>query len=98
MPKETVGDLTVVEFGDLVTGFIERGDDRIEPSTFLHAAAELDRKQGYSEVELAGRLVNGDVIFDSPSALPVGTNTLYIGSTKVTLRLRTEDDHKECGE
>ncbi len=90
MAKETIGDLTTDEFNQLVENFIDREDDRIEPTTFLKAMAALERKRGTKEVELTGRVVNGEIIFDTPTPLPVIKNTLYIGDTKVTLRLRVE--------
>ena len=92
MPEEVLEDLSADEFDALLAGFIGREDDRIEPSVFLKAVAELEGRPSQGEVELAGRLVNGDVIFDTPSPLPVGTNTLYVGGTRVTLRLRVGDD------
>ena len=88
MAKETFEDLSTDEFNQLVDEFITREDDRIEPSTFLKAVAELERRRAAREVELTGRVVNGEVIFDPPAPLPVETNTLYVGDTKVTLRLR----------
>ncbi len=80
MAKETIGDLTTDEFNQLIDNFIAREDDRIEPSTFLKAVAELERKRAVKEVELTGRMVNGDI--------------LYVGDTKVTLRLRAEGDEQ----
>jgi len=88
MAKETFEELSTSEFNQLVDEFITREDDRIEPSTFLKAVAELERRRAAREVELTGRVVNGEIIFDTPAPLPVETNTLYVGDTKVTLRLR----------
>ena len=48
------------------------------------------QERSQQEVELSGRVVNGEIIFDVPAPLPVGTNTLYVGDTKVTLNLRVE--------
>lgn len=89
MAEETIQDLTTEDFNQLVEGFIAREDDRIEPSVFLKAVVELERKRAIKEVELTGQVVNGEVIFDTPAPLPVETNTLYVGDTKVTLRLRS---------
>ena len=50
--------------------------------------AELERARAVKEVELTGRVVNGEIIFDTPAPLLVEPNTLYIGDTKVTLKLR----------
>ena len=92
MTQETIGDLTTDAFNQLVDHFIAREDDRIEPSTFLKAMAEIERQRAVKEVELTGRVVNGEVIFDAPAPLLVGTNTLYVGDTKVTLKLRVESN------
>jgi hypothetical protein len=40
---------------------------------------------------LLGRLVNGEIIFDLPAPLPVGSNTQYVGDTKIKLNLRVEN-------
>ena len=42
------------------------------------------------DLELSGRVVNGEIIFDTPAPLPVSNSTLYVGDTKITLRLRVE--------
>ena len=45
MTKETIADLSTEEFKELVENFIQREDDRIEPSTFLKAMEELERQR-----------------------------------------------------
>ncbi|MEK7830050.1 MAG: hypothetical protein AAB401_03145 [Acidobacteriota bacterium] len=88
MKTETIENLATDDFNRLVTDFIAREDDRIEPSTFLKAMAELERNRGIKEVELTGRVVGGEIIFDTPAPIPVINNTIYIGDMKMTLRLR----------
>jgi hypothetical protein len=87
-------DLTTEEFNQLIDNFIAREDDRIEPSTFLKAMAELERRRAVREVELTGCLVNGEVIFDTPAPLPVGRNTIYFGDMKMTLKLRVHSEEQ----
>jgi hypothetical protein len=50
--------------------------------------ADVAAQRSQHEVELSGRVVNGEIIFDLPAPLPVATNTLYVGETKITLKLR----------
>ncbi len=88
MEKQTIEELTTEEFNQLVNRFMEREDDRIEPSTFLRAAAELEARRTSREVELTGRVINGEVVFDLPAPLPVATNTIYVGDLKMRLKLR----------
>ena len=88
MKTETIENLATDDFNRLVTDFIAREDDRIEPSTFLKAMAELERNRGIKELELTGRVVGGEIIFDTPAPIPVINNTIYIGDMKMTLRLR----------
>jgi hypothetical protein len=88
MSEETIQDLTTEDFNQLIDDFVSREDDRIEPSIFLTAMAELERARAVREVELTGRVVNGEIIFDTPAPLLVEPNTLYVGDTKVTLKLR----------
>jgi hypothetical protein len=76
------------EFDELVEHFIERGKDRVTPQTFLQVMADVAAQRSQHEVELSGRVVNGEIIFDLPAPLPVATNTLYVGETKITLKLR----------
>lgn len=90
MQKETISDQTTAEFNQLVETFIDREDDRIEPSTFLKAIADLEHNQSVKSVELTGKVVNGTVMFDTPAPLPVVNNTFYIGDTKVTLKLQMD--------
>jgi predicted nucleotidyltransferase len=89
--EEMIEDLTTDEFNQLVDNFIAREDDRIEPSTFLMAMAELEQKRAVNEVELTGVVVNDQIIFDEPAALPVSANTIYVGDLKMILKLRTPD-------
>ena len=91
MQKETISDLTTAEFNQMVETFIDREDDRIEPSTFLKAIAELEHQHSVKSVELTGQVVNGTVIFDTPAPLPVVNNTFYIGDTKVKLILQMDN-------
>jgi hypothetical protein len=92
MAHESIGDLTTSEFDQLIENFITREDDRITPSVFLTVMAELERRQAIQEVELTGRVVNGDVVFDTPAPLLVETNTIYVGDTRVKLKLWAEHD------
>jgi hypothetical protein len=43
MGEETIQDLTTEDFNQLIDDFVAREDDRIEPSVFLPAMAELQR-------------------------------------------------------
>jgi hypothetical protein len=76
------------EFDALVEQFIERGEDKVTLPTFLRVMADIAEQRARREVELTGRIVNGDVIFDTPTPLPVAHNTIYIGDTKIVLKLR----------
>lgn len=88
MEKETIEELTTGEFNLLIDRFIAREDDRIEPSTFLKAMAELEAGRAIREVELSGSVVNGEIIFDTPAPLPVVGNTIYVGDLKMKFKLR----------
>ena len=91
MEKETLVELTTDEFDQLLEGYITRDDDRIEPSVFLSALTELEQRRPVNEIELSGSFVNGQIIFDTPAPLPVSANTVYVGDTKMTLKLRLPD-------
>jgi hypothetical protein len=78
------------EFDALVEQFVERGEDRVPLSTFTQVMADIAEQRQQQEVALTGRVVGGEVIFDTPAPLVVGKNTLYVGDTKVTLKLRVE--------
>ncbi|MBM3242312.1 hypothetical protein FJZ31_39090 [Candidatus Poribacteria bacterium] len=88
MSKETFEELSVEEFDDLIENFINRGDDRIELSTFLKAMAEIEKEKTFRVVELSGEFANGEVIFDTPSLLTVQNNEITVGDTKIVLKLR----------
>src|SRR5205809_967186 len=94
MAKETIADLTTNKFNQLIDNFISREDDRIEPGTFLMAASELERKRPLKEVDLTGRVINGEVIFDTPTPFPVAPNTVFVGDLKMTLKLRIENNER----
>ncbi len=91
MENKTIATMNEEEFDALVEHFITRGEDKITPQTFLQVRADLAEQRSQHEVELSGRFVNGEIIFDLPSPLLVGTNTLYVGDTKIKLRLRVEN-------
>jgi hypothetical protein len=88
MDDKTIATMNEAEFDELVEHFIERGQDRVTPQTFLQVMTDVAEQRSQHEVELSGRVVNGEVIFDQPAPLPVATNTLYVGETKITLKLR----------
>ena len=94
--KQTLADMSGDEFDQLLDQFIERGEDRLTLPTFLQIVSDIADQLKTREVELIGRLVNGEVVFDSPAPLPVETNTLYVGDTKVRLKLRV--DREDEGE
>jgi uncharacterized protein with ParB-like and HNH nuclease domain len=88
MSKGTFEELSVEEFDDLIENFINRGDDRIELSTFLEAMAEIEKEKTLRIVELSGKFTNGEVIFDALSPLTVQNNEIIVGDTKIVLKLR----------
>ncbi len=90
MDDKTIATMDEAEFDVLVEHFIKRGEDRVMPQTFLQVMTDVAAQHSQHEVELSGRVVNGEIIFDVPASLPVSNNTLYVGDTKITLRLRTE--------
>lgn len=90
MNDKTIATMDETEFDALVEQFIERGADRVTPQTFLQVMTDVTAQHSQYEVELSGRVVNGEIIFDTPAPLPVGPNTLYVGDTKVKLNLRLE--------
>ena len=88
MVKETLDDLSAEAFDQLIEDYIGRGDDKMELSTFFGVMADLEKKRKGHVIELSGKLVNGEVLFDRPSPLPVDRNQIYIGDRKIVLRLR----------
>jgi Ca2+-transporting ATPase len=56
------------EFDDLIEHFINRGQDKIELPTFLQVMADLADKKKQREIELSGQVVDGEFIFDVPTA------------------------------
>jgi hypothetical protein len=92
MAKKTIASMSDREFDELLEQFIERGEDKITLPTFLQVMSDIAARRKPHEVELSGRLVNGEVIFDSPAPLVVDKSTIYIGDTKVKLNLRVDGD------
>ncbi len=97
MADKTISNMSDEEFDALVEQFIERGEDKVTLPTFLQVMADVAEQRAQREVELTGRVVNGKVIFDTPTPLPVVHNTIYVGDTKIVLKLRT-DDNGEAGD
>jgi hypothetical protein len=91
MDDQTIATMNDAEFDELVEHFIERGEDRVASQTFLQVMTDVAEQRSQHEVDLSGRVVNGEIIFDTPAPVAVGNSTLYIGNTKVTLRLRMEN-------
>ena len=90
MNDKTIATMDETEFDALVEQFIERGTDRVTPQTFLQVMTDVAAQRSQHEVELSGRVVNGEIIFDVSAPLPVGANTLYVGDMKIKLNLRVE--------
>jgi hypothetical protein len=90
MTEKTIARMSDGEFDALVEQFIERGEDRVPLSTFMQVMADVAEQRQAREVALTGRVVNGEVIFDTPAPVVVAKNTLYVGDTKVTLKLRVD--------
>lgn len=91
MADKTIETMNDAEFDALVEQFIARGEDQAPPQTFLQVMTDVAEQRSEHEVELSGRIVNGEIIFDLPAPLPVDTNTLYVGDTKIKLNLRVEN-------
>jgi len=62
--------------------------DQVTPEAFVEAMGALEMYQRPRVVELSGIYSDGDVLFDTPMALPVQKNTITIGHTKIVLKLR----------
>ncbi len=98
MAEQTIANMSEEEFDALVEQFIERGEDKVTLPTFLSIMADIAEQRKEREVELTGRFVNGELYFDTPTPLPVGKNTIYVGLTKIVLKLRGSDDGQREGE
>ncbi len=92
MADKTMANMSEEEFDALVEQFIERGEDKVTLPTFLQVMADIAEQRTRREVKLTGRVLNGEVIFDTPTPLPVAPNTIYIGDTKIVLELRADSD------
>jgi hypothetical protein len=64
MDDKTIATMNEAEFDALVEQFIKRGEDRVTPQTFLQVMTDVAEQRSQHEVELSGRVVNGEVIFD----------------------------------
>jgi hypothetical protein len=81
-------ELTSGEFDMLVQQFA--GSERQEePSPDVQVITSVAEGRSNRQVELSGRLINGDIVFDTPAPVPVERNTLYVGDTKIILKLRS---------
>jgi hypothetical protein len=92
MADKTITNMSEEEFGALVEQFIERGEDKVMLPTFLSVMADITEQRKTRELELTGCFVNGELYFDTPTPLPVGKNTIYVGDTKIVLKLRVGDE------
>jgi hypothetical protein len=98
MADKTIANMSEDEFDALVEQFIERGEDKVTFPTFLQVMADIAEQRTQREVALTGRVANGEVIFDTPTPLPVARNTIYVGDTKIVLNLRMRGDGEVGGE
>lgn len=73
MDDKTITTMNDEEFAEMVEHFIARGEDQVTPQTFLQVMTDVDEERSQREVELSGRIVNGEIIFDLPALLPVAT-------------------------
>lgn len=92
MAEKTINTMNEAEFEALVERFIEHGPAPVTAKTFFEVMADVAEEHKQREVELSGRVVNGEVIFDNPAPFPLAKNTFYVGDTKITLNLRVEGE------
>jgi len=70
MNNKTIATMNEDESNALVDGFIEHGGAQMMPQTFLQVMADIADQRSRREVELSGRIVNGEIIFDQPFFQP----------------------------
>ena len=61
----------------------------MDTGVFIGLMPELDAKRCSKVIELEGEIVDGRVVFDTPAPLSVLPNEIYVGDTKIVLKLRT---------
>ena len=88
MEIKTIDEMTEEEFDSLLDDITEAKFDQVTPEAFLEAMGALEMYQRPCVIELSGTYADGDVLFDTPTMLPVQKNTVIVGQTKIVLRLR----------
>jgi len=88
METKTIDEMTEEEFDSLLDDITEATFDQVTPEAFVEAMGALEIYQRPRVVELSGIYADGDVLFDTPTVLPVQKNTIIVGHTKIVLKLR----------
>jgi hypothetical protein len=88
METKTIDEMTEKEFDFLLDDIVEARFDKVTPKAFLEAMNALEMYQRPRVIELSGTYTDGDVLFDTPTALSVQKNTIIVGQTKIVLKLR----------
>ena len=73
--------MTEEEFDSLLDDITEAKFDQVTPEAFVEAMGALEMYQHPRVVELSGTYADGDVLFDTSTALPVQKNTIIVGQT-----------------
>lgn len=63
--RKTIANMSDEGFDALVEQFIKRGEDKVTLPTFLQVMADIAKQRAQHEVELTGRMINGQVIFEN---------------------------------
>ena len=88
METKTIDEMTEEEVDSLLDDITEAKFDQVTPEAFLEAMDALEMYQRPRAIELSGTYADGNVLFGTPTALPVQKNTIIVGQTKIVLKLR----------
>jgi len=81
------------EWRQALNHFIEREadtEDALPGADFFAALAAIEAQRTPKVVELSGKIVGEEVVFDAPAPLPVEKNVIDLGDLRIVLKLRVE--------
>lgn len=86
MEMQTLDDLTVEEFEQVLDNFIQRDADEMPVSTFFPALDLIDREKKQQLIDIEGKIIQGELFLSLPkgtvAGIEVNGNELRIDKTR----------------
>lgn len=78
-------------FDQAFAKFIQQSDERITPSAFFNALAEIQRERAPRTIDLQAAIVNGQLHFAPSPEISVRANEIWLGNQRIVVHVASGD-------